>query len=106
MKMFTQMRYAQVIGCLVVMVMMLGCAGDRTTRSTGQVIDDSTITTKVKSALIADPEVKGTQMQVEVYRGVVQLSGFVDRPADAQRAVAVARNVEGVQEVRNNLIVK
>jgi osmotically-inducible protein OsmY len=41
-----------------------------------------------------------------VYRGVVQLSGFVDRPADAQRAVAVARNVEGVKEVRNNLIVK
>ena len=100
------MRYAKVIGCLIVMVLMLGCAGDRTTRSTGQVIDDSTITTKVKTALIADPEVKGTQMQVEVYRGVVQLSGFVDRPADAQKAVAVARSVEGVQEVRNNLIVK
>jgi osmotically-inducible protein OsmY len=104
--MFMQMRYAQVIGCLIVMVLMLGCAGDRTTRSTGQVIDDSTITTKVKSALIADPEVKGTQMQVEVYRGVVQLSGFVDRPTDAQKAVAVARSVEGVKEVRNNLIVK
>jgi osmotically-inducible protein OsmY len=88
------------------MIVMLGCAGDRTTRSTGEYIDDSTITTKVKSALVADPEVKGTQMQVEVYRGVVQLSGFVDRPADAQRAVAVARNVEGVKEVRNNLIVK
>jgi osmotically-inducible protein OsmY len=88
------------------MAIMLGCAGDRTTRSTGQAIDDSAITTKVKSALIADPEVKGTQMQVEVYRGVVQLSGFVDRLADAQRAVAVARNVEGVKEVRNNLIVK
>jgi hyperosmotically inducible protein len=54
------------------MVVMLGCAGDRTTRSTGQYIDDSALTTKVKSALIADPEVKGRQMQVEVYRGVVQ----------------------------------
>jgi osmotically-inducible protein OsmY len=104
--MFMQMRYAKVIACLIVMVIMLGCAGDRTTRSTGQVIDDSTITTKVKTALIADPEVKGTQMQVEVYRGVVQLSGFVDRPTDAQKAVAVARSVEGVKEVRNNLIVK
>jgi osmotically-inducible protein OsmY len=100
------MRYARVIGCLIVMAVMLGCAGDRTTRSTGQVIDDGALTTKVKSALVADPGVKGTQVQVEVYRGVVQLSGFVDRPADAQRAVAVARNVEGVKEVRNNLIVK
>lgn len=94
------------LGCLIVMVIMLGCAGDRTTRSTGQVIDDSTITTKVKSALIADPEVKGTQMQVAVYKGVVQLSGFVDRPADAQRAVAVAQSVGGVKEVQNNLRVK
>jgi osmotically-inducible protein OsmY len=104
--MFIYIPYARLIGCLIVMIVMLGCAGDRTTRSTGEYIDDSTITTKVKSALVADPEVKGTQMQVEVYRGVVQLSGFVDRPADAQRAVAVARNVEGVKEVRNNLIVK
>jgi len=91
---------------LLVMAIMLGCAGDRTTRSTGQVIADTTVTTKVKSALIADPEVKGTQMQVEVYKGVVQLSGFVDRLAEAQRAVAVARSVESVQEVRNDLIVK
>jgi osmotically-inducible protein OsmY len=104
--MFLQMRYARILGCLLLMVVMLGCAGDRTTRSTGEVVDDSTIATKVKSALIADPEVKGTQMQVEVYRGVVQLSGFVDHPADAQRAVTVARNVAGVKEVRNNLIVK
>jgi hyperosmotically inducible periplasmic protein len=104
--MFTHMRYARVVACLIVMVVMLGCAGDRTTRSTGQTIDDGAVATKVKSALIADPEVKGTQVQVEVYKGVVQLSGFVDRPADAQRAVAVARNVAGVKEVRNNLIVK
>jgi len=54
----------------------------------------------------AQTDVKGTQVQVEVYRGVVQLSGFVDRPAEAQRAVTVARNVAGVKEVRNNLIVK
>jgi len=104
--MFMYMRYARIIGCLIVMVIMLGCAGDTTTRSTGQYIDDSALTTKVKSALVADPEVKGTQMQVEVHGGVVQLSGFVDRAADAQRAVAVARGVEGVKEVRNNLIVK
>jgi len=104
--MLTQMRYARIIGCLVILAVMLGCAGDRTTRSTGQTIDDGAVASKVKSALIADPDVHGTQVQVEVYRGVVQLSGFVDRPAEAQRAVAVARNVSGVKEVRNNLIVK
>jgi osmotically-inducible protein OsmY len=104
--MFTYMRYARVIACLIVMVVMLGCAGDRTTRSAGETIDDGAIATKVKSALVAAPDVKGTQVQVEVYRGVVQLSGFVDRPAEAQRAVTVARNVAGVKEVRNNLIVK
>ena len=104
--MFTYRRYAKVITCLIVMVVMLGCAGDRTTRSTGESIDDGAIATKVKSALVAEPDVKGTQVQVEVYRGVVQLSGFVDRPAEAQRAVAVARNVSGVKEVRNNIIVK
>jgi osmotically-inducible protein OsmY len=93
--MFTHMRYARVMACLIVMVVMLGCAGNRTTRSTGQTIDDGAIATKVKSALIAAPEVKGTQVQVEVYRGVIQLSGFVDRPAEAQRAVTVARAVAG-----------
>jgi hyperosmotically inducible protein len=60
----------------------------------------------VKSALIADLDVKGTQVKVEVNRGIVQLSGFVDSAAQAQRAVTVARNVQGVSEVRNSLIVK
>ena len=100
------MRYVRIIGCLVLLVAMLGCAGDRTTRSTGETIDDGAIATKVKSALIADPGVKGTQVQVEVYRGVIQLSGFVDNAAQAQRAVAVARNVSGVTEVKNSLLVK
>src|SRR5262249_3583181 len=104
--MSSQMRYVSVIGCLVLVVAILGCAGDRTTRSTGQVIDDGAIATKVKSALIADPDVKGTQVQVEVNKGVVQLSGFVDSAAQARRAVTVARNVQGVSEVRNSLLVK
>lgn len=99
-------RYFSVIVCLVVTVAVLGCAGDRTSRSTGQTIDDSAIATKVKTALIADPEVKGTQVEVEVFKGVVQLSGFVDSAARAQRAISIARNVQGVRDVRNSLIVK
>jgi osmotically-inducible protein OsmY len=104
--MYSQVRYASVMVCLIVIAALLGCAGDRTRKSTGQAIDDGAIAAKVKSALIADPEVKGTQVQVEVYKGVVQLSGFVDSPVNAQRAVTIARNVPGVAEVRNSLIVK
>jgi osmotically-inducible protein OsmY len=85
---------------------MLGCAGDRTTKSTGQVVDDNAIAAKVKSGLIADPQVKGMSVNVDVFKGVVQLSGFVDNPATAQKAVSIARSVEGVKEVRNNLTVK
>jgi osmotically-inducible protein OsmY len=85
---------------------MLGCAGDRTSKSTGQVIDDNAIAAKVKSALVADPDVKGTQVNVDVFKGAVQLSGFVDNAAQAQKAVNLARNVPGVTEVRNSLIVK
>ena len=104
--MYRHMRYISMIVCLVLTVAMLGCAGDRTSKSTGQVIDDNAIAAKVKSALIADPEVKGTQVNVDVFKGTVQLSGFVDNAANAQKAVRIARSVEGVTEVRNNLVVK
>jgi osmotically-inducible protein OsmY len=100
------LRYISGIVCLVLTVAILGCAGDRTSKSTGQVIDDNAIAAKVKTALIADPDVKGTQVEVEVFKGTVQLSGFVDNAAHAQKAVTIARNVEGVKEVRNSLIVK
>ena len=100
------LRYSSVIVCLVLTVVMLGCAGDRTSKSTGQLIDDNAIAAKVKTALIADPDVKSTQVNVEVFKGAVQLSGFVDSAAQAQKAVSIARNVQGVKEVRNSLIVK
>jgi osmotically-inducible protein OsmY len=87
-------------------MMVVGCAGNRTSRSTGEFIDDSTIANKVKVALYADKEVSGTQVEVEVYRGTVQLSGFVDHAAQAQKAVQIARGVDGVKEVRNSLIIK
>jgi len=99
-------RYISVMVCLILTAALLGCAGDRTHRSTGQTVDDNAIAAKVKSALIADPEVQGTQVQVEVFKGRVQLSGFVDSAADAQRAITIARNVQGVTEVHNSLIVK
>jgi osmotically-inducible protein OsmY len=85
---------------------LLGCAGSRTRASTGEYIDDSAISTKVKTALHADEDVSGFQVNVETFKGVVQLSGFVDTAAQAQKAEQIARRVEGVEEVRNNLTVK
>lgn len=99
-------RYASLALCLILVVGFLGCAGSRTRTSTGEYIDDSVISAKVKTALHADEDVSGFQVTVETFRGVVQLSGFVDTPAQAQKAEQIARQVQGVQEVRNNITVK
>ncbi|WP_229518389.1 BON domain-containing protein [Massilia sp. PAMC28688] len=69
-------------------------------------ISDTAISARVKAALAADPDVKARDVQVETFRGTVQLSGFVDSPDNIRRALDVARGVDGVREVRNALIVK
>ena len=69
----------------------------------GRVVDDSVITGKVKAALVADPATKAHQISVETFKGVVQLSGFVDSSEAKQRASQVAENVEGVRDVKNEL---
>lgn len=97
-----------VVVCLGVGVAVFntGCAGDRYHRSTGTYIDDKTISAKVKADLIGDPDVKGMAVKVDVNNGKVQLSGFVDSAAQKTRAGEIARNVNGVQWVKNDLIVK
>lgn len=72
----------------------------------GQKVDDTAITTKVKTALLADPDVKGLDVQVETRHGTVQLSGFVESAAQARRAVDLAGRVDGVKEVQNKMSVK
>jgi hyperosmotically inducible periplasmic protein len=72
----------------------------------GTTIDDSTITTKVKSALLADPDVKGLDIKVETNKGEVQLSGFVDSQIQIDRAISVARGIEGVKNVQNKMALK
>jgi hyperosmotically inducible periplasmic protein len=79
------------------------CSSTRTQQSAGEVIDDSTLTSKVKIALIDDPVTKAGQINVETYRGVVQLGGFVDNTGQKAQATTVARSVTGVKEVRNDL---
>jgi hyperosmotically inducible protein len=75
-------------------------------RSAGAVVDDSTLTAKVKTALIADETTKGTQINVETRDGVVQLAGFVNTDAERDRATQVARGVSGVKDVRTDLEIK
>lgn len=91
---------------LIFAVALISCASNRTHESTGQYVDDSTITTKVKAALLADPDVSGLDVKVETFKGVVQLSGFVNDQRQATRAVELARSVDGVRKVENKLSVK
>jgi hyperosmotically inducible periplasmic protein len=83
-----------------------GCAGDRYHRSTGAYLDDKSINTRVKTALFSDPQVSGFDVHVNSFRGDVQLSGFVDTPEQKERAAQVAREIEGVRVVTNNLELK
>lgn len=85
------------------MVAALGCASQSEPQSPGAYMDDSWITTKVKTAILNEPSLKVLQINVETYKGVVQLSGFVDSPASQAKAVEVARSVQGVTSVKNDL---
>ena len=85
---------------------MAGCTSTSKHESTGEYIDDSAISNKVRAQLIADKELNVFQIDVTTFKGVVQLSGFVNSPSAKTRAGGVAASVDGVKEVRNNLIVK
>jgi hyperosmotically inducible periplasmic protein len=87
-------------------VLSTGCSGTATRESTGEYIDNSAITAKVKAALAKDEVVKARQVNVDSFRGVVQLSGFVDNATEKERAGQIAAGIQGVKEVRNNITVK
>lgn len=99
-------RYVMAAVIVVLAATLAACAGGPAKRSTGEYVDDKTITAKVKSALLADPDVSGLQVNVETYNSVVQLSGFVDNPDQIPKATEVAQGVEGVKAVRNDLVVR
>jgi osmotically-inducible protein OsmY len=82
------------------------CATKPILENTGEFIDDSVITTKIKSQIAGDSLLKAFQISVETFRGTVQLSGFVNSQRDIERADEIANNVKGVRSVKNNLIVK
>lgn len=83
-----------------------GCAATRTSKSTGEYIDDAAITAKLKAAYVRDPVVKALDVTVITYKGIVQLSGFVDAMDQVMRAEQIARNTPGVLGVQNHLELK
>lgn len=84
----------------------VGCASTSKQEGTGEYVDDSVITTKVKAAIFNDSSLHANEINVETFKGVVQLSGFVRSRAEMSRAVEVARSVKGVKEVRDNMQLK
>lgn len=83
-----------------------GCASTPKTEGTGEYVDDSVVTTKVKAALVADDNVSAAAINVETFKGVVQLSGFANSRAEMTRAIEVARGVKGVKSVKNDMRLK
>jgi len=102
----TMLRRVSGFFIIALMVSALGCGSTPQQSSTGQYIDDSAITTKVKAAIFNEPSLKVNQISVETYKNVVQLSGFVDSSASMDKAVTIARSVQGVSSVKNDMRVK
>jgi len=96
-------RYFVIFALIAV---LMACASTSKSSSTGEYVDDSVITTKVKAQLAADDFLGSFQISVETYKGTVQLSGFVDSQAAVEKAAQIARGVGGVTSVKNDLIVK
>jgi len=90
----------------VVLMTTLGCASTRTHEGTGEYVDDSVITTKVKSAIFNEPGLKSSEINVETFKGTVQLSGFVSSRENINDAVRVASAVAGVKSVTNEMQLK
>jgi osmotically-inducible protein OsmY len=91
---------------VILLASLLGCAGTSTKEGSGEYFDDTVITSKVKAAIFDEPSLKSAQVNVETFKGTVQLSGFVNSRADINKATEVARSVPGVTSVRNDMRLK
>ena len=85
---------------------VVGCASTQTKEGTGEYLDDTVLTSKVKASIFNEPSLKSTEINVETFKGVVQLSGFVAQAGDVAKAGALARSVQGVRSVKNDIHVK
>ena len=85
---------------------LLGCASTATQEGTGEYLDSTVITTKVKAAIFNEPTLKSLEINVETFKGVVQLSGFVNSQADIDKAVEIVQQIKGVKSVKNDMKLK
>ncbi|MBL0087480.1 MAG: BON domain-containing protein [Ideonella sp.] len=99
-------RRAATIAMLVAAAGLGACASTSKHEGTGEYVDDTVITTKVKAAVLDEPTLKSAEINVETFKGRVQLSGFVNSQSDINRATALARNVKGVTSVANDMRLK
>lgn len=99
-------KYLSAIFLAVTLVFVVGCASTAKQEGTGEYVDDSVITTKVKAAILNEPSLKVAEINVETFKGVVQLSGFVSSREAANKAVELARKVPGVSSVKNDMRIK
>ena len=88
------------------LVSLVGCASTNKQEGTGEYVDDTVITTKVKAAIFNEPTLKSAEINVETFKGKVQLSGFVNSRADINKAVEITRSVKGVIEIKNDMRLK
>jgi len=102
----THRKYFSALLFSIILMSFLGCAPTTTHEGTGEYVDDSVITTKVKAAILNEPGLKVSEIKVETFKGVVQLSGFVSSKAAENEAVEVAERVEGVKAVKNDMRLK
>lgn len=99
----TKMKWINTLFAALMLTAIVGCASTAKKEGTTEYISDSAITTKVKAAILAEPGLKSAEINVETFKGTVQLSGFVREKADIAQAGNVARGVKGVQAVKNDL---
>ena len=102
----TRLGHLSKLSLMLVLASVVGCASTSKQEGTGEYVDDTVITTKVKTAVLNEPSLKSAEINVETFKGVVQLSGFVGSQADINKAAEVARGVSGVKSVKNDMRLK
>ena len=99
-------RRLALLGFAAAVTTLAACASTRTSEGTGEYVDDTVITTKVKAAILNEPTLKSAEINVETFKGRVQLSGFVNSQGDINKATALTRDVKGVTSVANDMRLK
>jgi osmotically-inducible protein OsmY len=99
-------KYVSAAFMAVILITAVGCASTSKQEGTGEYVDDTVITTKVKAVIFNEPTLKSSEINVETFKGVVQLSGFVSSPASITKAVELTRQVAGVKSIKNDIRVK